>query len=138
MLSVRLASLGIVLGLTAGVATGCGGRSHSVRPTKRAVAEAASTGLKAGLARRLKRAFDRARRDENIPGASAAVILPRCDVWTGVSGVADVRTLVAVDTQTLFAAGSINKTLSAALVVKRAEDGALSLVGPPVVPRVGW
>ena len=75
----------------------------------------------------LQRTLDEARREADIPGASAAVLVPGEGLWVGTSGVADVRSRQPVTRRTLFAPGSITKTIVSALVLKLAEQDVLSL-----------
>ena len=62
-----------------------------------------------------------------MPGASAAVVIPGEGIWTGSSGVADIRAHRPVTDRTLFAAGSITKTFVAALMLKLVERDVLHL-----------
>jgi CubicO group peptidase (beta-lactamase class C family) len=75
----------------------------------------------------IPRPLDRVRREQEIPGAAAAVVIPGGGAWVGASGLADARTREPVRAETLFQAGSITKTFVAALVLKLAEDGVLAL-----------
>ena len=62
-----------------------------------------------------------------VPAISEAVVLPNGSVWAGASGKADAKSGRKVNTDTVFAIGSITKTFVSALVLKLAEDGKLSL-----------
>jgi D-alanyl-D-alanine carboxypeptidase len=75
----------------------------------------------------LQGTLDRVRREQEIPGAAAAVVIPGEGVWVGASGLADVHTREPVRADTLFEVGSVTKTFVAALVLKLAEDGVLGL-----------
>ena len=79
------------------------------------------------MGRALEQALDDARREAGVPGVSAAVVLPDGTLWTGVGGRADIGAARAVTPRTVFAAGSTTKTYLAALVLKLAEQGKLSL-----------
>ena len=79
------------------------------------------------MVERLQRTLDRVRREQEIPGAAAAVVIPGEGVWVGASGVADVRMREPVRAETLFEVGSVTKTFVAALVLRLAEDGVLGL-----------
>jgi D-alanyl-D-alanine carboxypeptidase len=79
------------------------------------------------LSSRLQETLNTVRKDQGIPGASAAVVIPGEGIWTGNSGEADTRTRERVTDRTLFAAGSITKTFVAALILKLAERGVLDL-----------
>jgi len=81
------------------------------------------------VARRLQATLDRVRREQQLPGAAAAIVVGQC-VWVGASGLADVHTREPVRAETLFQTGSVTKTFVAALVVKLAEDGVLGLEDP--------
>jgi len=61
-------------------------------------------------------------------GISAAIIFPEGGVWVGTSGASHGTVLIAPDTA--FAAGSIGKSFTAAVVHQLAEEGALSLDDP--------
>lgn len=61
-------------------------------------------------------------------GISAAVLLPGYRIWAGASGYSHPG--VPIRTDMLFNVGSIQKNFEAALVLKLAEEGALSLDDP--------
>jgi D-alanyl-D-alanine carboxypeptidase len=125
-MGLRRASL---LALVA-MAFGCGGPSSQHQAADRRGASPAqrpAAGLDPGLRARLQKALDRVRVDYGLPGASAAVVIPGAGVWTGSSGEADLRTHRRVTDRTLFAVGSITKTLIAALVLRLAERDVLDL-----------
>ena len=65
---------------------------------------------------------------EHELGISAAVSVPGYRTWTGVSGYSQPG--VPITTDMLFDVGSVMKNLEAALVLKLAEDGVLSLDDP--------
>lgn len=72
-------------------------------------------------------------------GISAAVIVPGRRTWMGVSGYSHQNVPITADM--LFIVGSITKNFEAALVLKLAEDGLLSLDDPiskylPAYPNV--
>jgi D-alanyl-D-alanine carboxypeptidase len=75
----------------------------------------------------LSAALARLRATYGIPGISAAVIFPDGTSWTGTTGLANVATRRPVTARTAFAAGSISKTFTSALVMTLAEEGKLSL-----------
>jgi D-alanyl-D-alanine carboxypeptidase len=78
----------------------------------------------------LQATLDAVRSGSRFPGISAAVVFPDGSLWTGVSGTAVLssRTPVAVDT--LFSVGSISKTFVAALTLRLADRGTISLADP--------
>lgn len=72
-------------------------------------------------------------------GISAAVIAPGYRPWTGVSGTSHAD--VGITPDMLFDAGSVEKNLEAALVLKLVEEGLLALDDPvsqylPAYPHV--
>jgi D-alanyl-D-alanine carboxypeptidase len=107
-----------VAGLLVGV---CGERSPTT-PSSRGSPEGQHPAVE-----RFQRTLARVRREREIPGAAAAVVIPGEGVWVGATGVADVRTREPVRAETLFQVGSVTKTFVAALALRLAEDGALGL-----------
>jgi D-alanyl-D-alanine carboxypeptidase len=79
------------------------------------------------VSRALQQALDGAYREAGVPEVSAAVVLPDGTLWAGVDGRAEIGTARAVTPRTVFAAASATKTYLAALVLKPAEQGKLSL-----------
>ncbi|MBI3749282.1 MAG: beta-lactamase family protein [Chloroflexi bacterium] len=65
-----------------------------------------------------------------IPGISAAMTFPDGTSWVARAGFADVTRRRVVTATTEFAAGSISKTFTSALILRLAEDGRLSLDAP--------
>jgi len=63
----------------------------------------------------------------NGTGVSAAVIVPEFAPWTGVAGISDKASGEVVKPGMLFLSASIGKNYLAALVLKLAEEGKLSL-----------
>jgi D-alanyl-D-alanine carboxypeptidase len=53
-------------------------------------------------------------------------------MWNGHAGVSDVAKKTGVKTETAFAIGSVTKTLTAALVLRLAEEGLLGLDDPVI------
>jgi CubicO group peptidase (beta-lactamase class C family) len=75
----------------------------------------------------LQRVLDEFRRSNDLPGISAAVIAPGVGLWSGESGVADTKTGEPLRPDALFPIGDVSKNLTAALVLKLAEDRVLAL-----------
>ena len=69
----------------------------------------------------------RLRATYGIPGVSAAMTFPDGTTWIAKAGFADVAAHRVVTPTTAFAAGSISKTFTAALIMRLAEEGRLSL-----------
>ncbi len=78
----------------------------------------------------LRAALEAVRTEYGVPGVSATIIWPDGRSWTGASGLANVRTGIAVDRQTAFAIGSVTKTFVAALILELSEEGRLGLDDP--------
>jgi D-alanyl-D-alanine carboxypeptidase len=78
----------------------------------------------------LSSALDRLRATYGIPGISAAMSFADGSRWTGTAGLAVVASGRPVTARTAFAAGSISKTFTAALVLALAEEGRLNLDAP--------
>ena len=79
------------------------------------------------VARRLQGALEKARKKFGLPGVSATVILPDGATWTGVAGYANTATKRRVTPGTPFAAASVTKTFTAALILRLADEGRLRL-----------
>lgn len=77
------------------------------------------------LTEELQQALDRGLALHNGKGAAAAVIIPGRETWLGAAGVSHNTT--SITPNMLFGIGSVTKTFTAALVLKLAEEGALSL-----------
>lgn len=119
-----------IVGVAALLLAGCGERSTGAPAERRSSGspgDHADRAFDAAAARRFQGTLDRVRREQEIPGAAAAVVIPGEGVWVGASGVADVRTREPVRAETLFEVASVTKTFVAALVLKLAEDGVLGL-----------
>jgi D-alanyl-D-alanine carboxypeptidase len=83
--------------------------------------------IDASLARALKATLDQQREFYELPGAAAAVVIPRKGMWSAGSGVADRKTGAPVTTRTPFAIASLTKPFIAALAVKLSESDRLRL-----------
>ena len=91
-------------------------------------ARAADPAFPQPLEARLQGIIDRVRVRYPVPGLAASVILADGSRWDGASGRAELgRTSRGATPATVFVIGSITKTFVAALVVKLAEEGRLSL-----------
>ncbi|MBN1781856.1 beta-lactamase family protein [bacterium] len=75
--------------------------------------------------RTMQSILDREIVSHHIHGVSAAVIFPDGKTWTGSGGVS--HDTVAMSPDMLFATGSVTKNVMAALTMKLAEEGVLSL-----------
>jgi D-alanyl-D-alanine carboxypeptidase len=65
-----------------------------------------------------------------IPGIAATVILADGRTWTGVAGDAVAATHAKVTPETPFAIGSVTKTFTAALILRLADQGRLTIDDP--------
>lgn len=68
--------------------------------------------------------------EENLPGASVALILPSGRIWSRGFGVANRRTQQPMTESTLFRVGSISKMFIAAAALQQQERGHLDLQDP--------
>ncbi len=71
--------------------------------------------------------LDELRLAQDVPGVSAAVVTPDEVIFTGGSGVTDLRTGQAVSADSMFYAGSLSKIMTAVLVLQLVEQEGLSL-----------
>jgi D-alanyl-D-alanine carboxypeptidase len=74
---------------------------------------------------KLQQALDDGIRNYGGKGISAAVIFPDGEVWQGVAGISHGNT--SINTNTLFSAGSITKTFTAATILQMAAEGKINL-----------
>lgn len=98
-----------------------------------ALATAASTPAPAvppATAARLDRALARAQKALLLPGVAATVIFADGATWTGALGMADVAAGRPVTAETPFAAASVTKTFTSALVLRYVDRGLLALDDP--------
>jgi D-alanyl-D-alanine carboxypeptidase len=77
------------------------------------------------LADQLQDALDNERNVQNVKGVSAAVIIPDQGTWTGASGISHSN--VNISSDMLFGLASVTKNYTAAIILKLAEQGILSL-----------
>ncbi|MFQ5865285.1 MAG: serine hydrolase [bacterium] len=75
----------------------------------------------------MQAALDSSIRANNIVGASAAIIVPDQGTWLGTSGYSVPATSDTIRSDMLFGIASITKTYTAAMILKLADDGILSL-----------
>jgi D-alanyl-D-alanine carboxypeptidase len=94
---------------------GCGGQSSSEPATSSLPTAALQSMLSTKVAG-----------STSVPGAVLAVSR-RGEQWIGVAGEADTGTHAAMDPSLRFRVGSLTKQFTAALVLKLAEEGRLSL-----------
>jgi D-alanyl-D-alanine carboxypeptidase len=86
--------------------------------------------LDSKTAANLQAALNAARASGKLAGISAAVVFPDGSMWTGQSGSAILSSKTPVTADTLFSIGSISKTFVAALALRLAEQGTISLTDP--------
>jgi D-alanyl-D-alanine carboxypeptidase len=91
------------------------------------IPQPAAPPVDAATAATLQKALDTARRSMVIPGVAATVILPDGRTWTGVAGDAVAATHLKVTPETPFAIASVTKTFTAALILRLAEKGRLTI-----------
>src|SRR5215212_252783 len=77
-------------------------------------------------------------RHYKVPGVSVAVIKDFKVEWAAGYGVKDVETREPVTERTLFQAGSISKPVAAMAVLKKVEQGRLSLEEDVNAKLVSW
>ena len=80
------------------------------------------------FAQKSQDALDRGLENYGGMGLSVAIIIPGQESWVGASGVSHENIEITPDT--LFSAGSITKTFTAATILKLAEEETLSLDDP--------
>jgi len=79
------------------------------------------------VAARLDRALARAQERLLLPGVEATVIFADGSTWTGALGMADVKAGRPVSPETPFAAASVTKTFTAALILRYVDRGLIRL-----------
>jgi len=90
-------------------------------------ASAPVPGVPALTAARLDRALARAQKALLLPGVEATVIFADGSTWTGASGMADVAAGRPVVPSTPFAAASVTKTFTSALILRYVDQGLVKL-----------
>lgn len=68
--------------------------------------------------------------DNNIPGASVALVDKDGIIWSEAFGVQDTITKTPVNKETLFCIGSVTKPITATLILKAVEMGILEMDTP--------
>jgi len=82
------------------------------------------------MAARLDRALARAQKALLLPGVQATVIFADGSTWTGTLGLADVDAGRPVEAATPFAAASVTKTFTSALILRYVDRGLIALDDP--------
>ncbi len=127
-----LAACGLLLLLTLGGCTG----ANDEAPTDAVDTDITScvpvplpeeATLPSGVADALQEALEAALQANGAPGAAVAVRVPGQGVWVGVSGLEEVATQTPMDDGFALAWGSITKTAVAALFLRLADAGEVSL-----------
>ena len=80
------------------------------------------------LTKLFQETIEQRREQFNIPGVSAAVILPDGATWLGISGMSSDSQ--AMDSDMLFSLASVSKTYTAALVAQLEAESLLSVDDP--------
>ena len=111
----------------AGSATAGKPSQSASKPQIAAVAPSPSPTVDPATAAVLQRALEAARKSMVIPGIEATVILADGRTWTGVAGDAVAATHAKVTPETPFAIASVTKTFTAALILRLAEQGRLTI-----------
>jgi D-alanyl-D-alanine carboxypeptidase len=83
--------------------------------------------LTPAVARTLEANFRKQVKDSGSPGATAAIVFPDGRVWTSAVGLAVLHPARRMTTRTSFSLDSVTKLATAALALKLAEEGRLSL-----------
>jgi CubicO group peptidase (beta-lactamase class C family) len=96
-------------------------------PTAPSVVPGSGPSATPALAAALDARLERWRLKHGAPGVSVAIVFADGSVWTGASGMADVKTGRAVTPDTAFSVASVSKTFTSALILDLAADGRLRL-----------
>jgi D-alanyl-D-alanine carboxypeptidase len=122
-----MALRGLLWGLIAALlAAGCGGDEKRAAPAGPPAAGRAA----AGLPEKLDAELAERGRELGVPGAAAALVVRGELVWSGAWGKADIASGRAMTAQTPVAYASVGKMITAALALRLAEQGRLSLDDP--------
>jgi D-alanyl-D-alanine carboxypeptidase len=79
------------------------------------------------LIQKLQNALDSERKNSNVKGVSAAIIVPNEEIWLGVSGMSDPTIEKRIIPKMLFDLCSVGKNYVAALVLQLVEEGRFTL-----------
>lgn len=82
------------------------------------------------LAEQLQEVLNKSRNAQRVIGVSAAASVPGQGIWVGTAGLSDTTNSDSIRSDMTFGIGSITKTFIAALILKLAEEGRLSLDDP--------
>jgi D-alanyl-D-alanine carboxypeptidase len=93
-------------------------------------AHAAASTLSAAQTLALQHALDAARAKSGTPGTSATIMMDGRMLWTGTSGVVDLRSKEPVTSETMFILASVSKLFTDAIVLRLSEQGRLRLDDP--------
>jgi D-alanyl-D-alanine carboxypeptidase len=118
---------------TSSTATGSGGQSVGAggEPSHGGTGgTGGSAALATALGASLQAALDATLDDAGAPGAVAAVQLSDGSTWLGATGLSDVAREIAMTPQGLFQIGSVTKTFVAAITLRLAAEGVLSIDDP--------
>lgn len=80
------------------------------------------------LEQKLQNALDKGIKKYDVEGVSAAILFPDEKKWIGTSGIS--HDTINIKPEMVFAIGSVTKNFVAALTLKLAEEGKLSLDDP--------
>lgn len=104
---------------------------------------ASAAGLDPARAAAIEAAIESSRRDQGIPGLTAAIAVDGRLVWIKGFGEADVENRGAAGPQTVYRLGSISKPITAVAAMQLAERGILDLDADvrtlvPGFPKKAW
>jgi D-alanyl-D-alanine carboxypeptidase len=78
----------------------------------------------------LQARLDKLRARYAMPGISVAILYPDGAIWRGSSGLGNVATRTPVTPDTAFAAASVTKTFTSALILALAREGEIDINAP--------
>jgi D-alanyl-D-alanine carboxypeptidase len=79
------------------------------------------------LADQLQEDLDQGQIEGGTPGATQAIVTPDGFTWQGATGVSNLDTQTPTQTDDVFNIGSVDKSFTAATILKLTESGQLSL-----------